>query len=309
MFSYSDILRRAYHITKRHVALWVFGLFVIGTFNINFLRFSGLLSGQSIRTANSLELLGYFQDHPGRLALFCLSVLWVAALSLILTNWSRVMLLLLGQAAIEKRYDGWRRQVSSSWRLLWPVIVISLLTSLLMFFVLAVLLAPLWVADPQLQGMLWVLGLMVFLVLAFTISCLNIFITMFVVVLRLPLGRAVDAATDFFVAHWAQILGLTSILAVIYLFCFGVGVGVLGLVKLLAQIILLDLRAGGALHIHWIFTIIKFLTGLLLWLLLGGLNAFLNVALLLFFGEKIKPLKSGEGQAAELIQPSPAPMS
>jgi hypothetical protein len=304
MFSYSDIIKEAYAITKRYPLLWLFGIFVIGTFNLNFLSFLSLPPGLTHRM-DIHQVAMYFQQHPGRLAFLSFSVLWISLLSLLLTNWSRLMLLLATQSIIEKKHFELGSEVKNSRKFLWPVIKISILTSVFMLAVVAVLAAPLAVDDVALQNALWAMGIVIFFPLAFSISCLNIFITMNVVVLRLPLKKSIAAGTDFFLANWTQILGLSVLLVAIYFVGFAVGVGFLAVIKLALRFGLYALSDWGFLQFSAIFIIIKALGTILFWLLLGGLNVFFNTALLLFFLKKITPVKAEEKQTAAQIASAP----
>lgn len=305
MFSYSDIIKQSYYIVKRYPALWLFGIFVIGTFNINFLHFLNWPDGLS-KKANLAQLLMYFNEHPARLAFLSFSILWISLLSLVLTNWSRVMLLLSSKSILEKKFFNIAQESRASGKLLWPVIKISILTSVCMLAVAAVLAAPLLVDDLLLQNILWGLGLGIFLPLAFTISCLNIFITMYAVILKLPLKKSIALGTDFFVANWTEVLGLSALLIIIYFAAFALGVGLLALIKLILRFGLIALATPGFLQFSYIFIIIKTLGAVLFWLLLGALNVFFNTALLLFFLKKITPVKHADKLLDSQAVPSAA---
>ena len=146
----------------------------------------------------------------------------------------------------------------------------------------------------------------IFLPLVFTISSVNIFASTFVVLLNLPVKKAFIAATDLFVSCWTELLALAAVLLVLYFAGFALGIGTLSLAKSLLKIFELNLLQAMGLQFPWIFIIIKTLGALLLWLLLGMLNAFLNIALLLFFLKKITPMKAEEIKAQAEPLPSPA---
>ncbi len=307
MFSYSDIIKQAYLITKRHPLLWLFGMFLIGVFNLNFFL-SQITPRQLGSRIDAATLAAYFTHHPAQLATISLSILWLSLGSLLLTNWSKILLLLSTQSLLDKRAVNLSEQVKQSKSMLWPVIKMSFLTSLFILGALLVLIAPMWIDIdvPVLQNMLWILAAIIFLPLAFTISCLNIFTGMYIVLFRLPLAKALNAATDFFASHWSETLGLGLILGVIYLAGFALGSGLLELAKEAAKIIALSFNQMGVLHVSPFFIIIKSLAGFGLWVLLGILNAFVNIALLLFFLQKVRAVPTEENERVKITQPNPA---
>jgi hypothetical protein len=310
MFSYTAILKQAYYLTRRHPLLWLFGMFLIGSFNLSFLRMQSLLPDVHFSDLGNLPAaLLYFQDHPARLGLTSLSLLTVAVVSLLLTNWSKVMLLLLAKAELDRKPEELAVHIKRSASSLWPVIKASMLTSVFMVAALAILVAPIFVDNVLLQNALWMLSAAICFLVVFTVSSVNIFTTMFIVLFKLPLKKALDVATDFFATNWTSLLGLVAILLVVYLAGFGLGWGILGLFKALGGISLLNAEAGGALQNSTVFIIIKTLGGLVLlalWVWLGMLNAFLNISLLLFFLQKITPTKSEEPKAVPEAVPAPA---
>ncbi len=307
MFSYSDLIKQAYRITRHFPILWLFGMFVVGVFNLNFFQFQNWPQDGSIRL-DAPAAAAYLTAHPGRLAVVSLTVLGVSAVSLILTNWSRIMLMLTVKSLLDKRVADLGKQARESKTILWPFIKVSILTAVFMLAALAVLAAPWWinVGDPALENMLWLLGIIIFFPLAFTISCINIFTGMFLVLFRMPLGKALNAGTDFFASNWIQILALSLILVVIYLAGFVLGVSLLGLLRVSLRIALLSFSRVGLLHFSAVLVIIKALGVLTLWILLGILNAFLNTVLLLFFLQKVTPVKTEDLEVATQAAPSPA---
>ena len=129
---------------------------------------------------------------------------------------------------------------------------------------------------------------------------------MFIVTLGMPFKKALDAGTDFFVVNWTEIFGLSVVLLIIYIAGFALVIGLLGLVKIVLKDGVIALGAAEVLHFSGLFIIIKSLGVLLVWIMLGILNAFFNTALLLFFLKKITPAKSEEGKRVAEIAPSPA---
>lgn len=289
---YTDIIKRAYYITKTRPLLWLFGMFLVGTFNANLFRFRNSFPETKYFNIDVYGMLWYFERHPGVLALLSASILVVAIGSLLLTNLSRILLLLSAQSALGTNEPAFAKQLKLGLKYLWPIIQISLFTTMFMLGAVAVLVAPLMVEDPILQAALWGLGLIIFFPLVFTISSVNIFTGMYVVLHNLPVKKAFNAGTDFFIYNWTDLLGLTLVLLVIYLAGYSLVQSVWFLFKLLPNFGLPSMPALGALHFLRVFIIIKALGAVCLWILLGALNAFVNIVLLLFFNNRVKKIKS-----------------
>lgn len=285
--------------------LWVFGLFVIGAFNLNFLHFQDIPLRDLSKRATIGDLLVFFQDHPGKLALLSLTILLVSVLGLLLTNWSKIMLILSTRSILETKRPEVREQGKKSAQFMWPTVKVSLLTSALMVIVAFGLLgAPfLLISDPAYQILFWILGSLFFIPLAFTISCLNIFTFYFIVIFKHNFGKALNLGTDFFVTNWSQILGLTFLLIIIYGVSFMVGVSLIFLTK-----IFINLFSSGNLGNFGFSAMLltaKGLEAFFFWLLLAGLNVFLNTALLLFFLQMVTPVKGEEPAKSKEMFVSP----
>lgn len=294
MQPYSQIFKRAYYIAKTRKILWVLGMFLIGTFNVNFFHFREFFPEARFFGFNVYRWLAYFELHPGKLAILSASVLLAALGSLILTNLSRVLFLLEANAAIKNEKGSFGRHLKPGIKLLFPVIQISVITTVFMLAAAAVLVAPVMVEDIFFQRMLWALGVIIFFPLVFTISSINIFTGMFAVLFRLPVKKSLNAATDFFISNWTDLLGLTAVLLVIYLVGFGLGESAWLLLKFGSKITLPAIFEKQLLPFFWVFIIIKALGALALWLCLGALNAFVNMALLLFFLSRVGSEKADQ---------------
>ena len=197
------------------------------------------------------------------------------------------------------------RQVKKSRKFLWPVIKISLFTSGLMLLIAAALLGPSFVAfrDTQQPGFLVTLGFFLFIPLAFTISCFNIFTGLYVILFNQSFGGALSLGADFIASKWVEILGLTFILIAIYAGVFVLGAAAIYAVQLsIAGIIEISFKFGNS-HFSAIITVTRVLGALLLWLLLAGLNVFFNTALQLLFMELNTPVKAEQHKA---MAPAPA---
>ena len=304
MFSYTDILKKAYYLTRNFPILWLFGFFVIGGFSLNFLHFQDV-PAESLSQPVSWSAVGqFFSAHPLVLAGISLSLLIISLGGLLLTNWCRIMLVLLTQEILDKSRFSLHDQVKVSKKFLWPVIKVSLLTSLMLILVATGLLGvPLWSnLDIPTKTLLWSIASVVFVPLAFTISCINIFTTFFLILHKLPFRSALNAGTDFFLVNWNKILGLGLVLGVIFLAGSSVGGAVVYLSRLLINFI--QLSGLGFLPVSATIVIIKSLAAVFLWLILAILNVFFNSALLLIFLQLVTPTKAEEKVGEMAVSPA-----
>ncbi len=306
MINYSHIIKDAWHITLRYKALWLFGLFVVGGANVNFFRLGDLRHAAGAWTVPSL--LQFLQAHPGALALASIGVLAVSAVGLVLTNWSRIMLVLCVDEILKRRMLVIAEQLPKSRAVLRPVISMSLLTSGLMVVAGAALLLPpfFWIKNPDNQALVWVLGIVLLLMVAFTVSCINIFTSFYIVLFRHPLGKALNLGTDLFVNKWMQVLGLTLVLGIIYGVGFTAGTGLIYIIKTVALAAAEWLARGGMGAFAPAARILSVMTGLALWLFAAGLSVFFNTALLLLFFQFIAPEKFEEKERSVLLASEPA---
>lgn len=291
---YSKLLKKAFDITVHHPLLWVFGLFVIGTSNLNFLYFQDVLPVNVEQPLRVAELAAFFQQNPLWLGGASLLLLVVAVGGLVVTNWSRVMLVLSVQQIIETRHMDHVKAFVESRKVLKNVIQVSLTTTFLMLVVaVSLLVPPFLLRDSTLQPLLSTIGIVFFVPLAFTISCVNIFTVFFAIIFRKNFLSALNLGTDLFISRWTSILGLTVVLMVIYICCFVAGASLIYLLKLVLGFLVPGLPAAGYL--------LQAIVGLMLWVLLGGLNVFFNTSLILLFFELITPVKTEEKKAAEIV--------
>ena len=306
MLSYSAIIQKAYRITLSYPSLWLFGLFVVGGFNLNYLHFEHIPLRRLILESRFLETVNFFQGHPGFLALASLSVLVFTLGGLIISNWSRIMLILLGQAALKNKNLNLPEQLKKSADALGTIIKISLLTSgLILVVALALFAWPIFLeVDANVQNLLLLAGLLIFLPLTFTISCINIFTTFYAVVYKKSIGAALNLGTDLFVSRWPQILGLVVVLMVIYLGSFILGISLIFLARLVFDHIFLLLLRFNILPFSAIIIMLKFIYNLLLWFLLAGLSVFFNQALLILFFELNTPIENAEAAKEPVVAPA-----
>ncbi len=294
MLSYTAIIRKAYNSTTKNPTLWLFGLFVVGGFNLNFLHFQNIPLKKMFLVYRPLEIALYLQSHPGTLACLCALVLVFSLSGLLLTNWSRIMLVLLGRDALENKQLNLKDSARFSRGSLWNIIKMSLLTSGLMLVVAAVLMVPPFLLglENPFRLLLMEASVLVFFPMAFAISCINIFTAFYVVLHQMPLNKALDCGTDLFITSWSKILGLVAVLMVIYVGSFALGVVVIFLAKEILRLILLGFVMFHIFPLSAIILVVKTISTLLFWFLLSGLSVFFNQSLLVLFLELSKPLEN-----------------
>lgn len=297
--NYFRLIKQAYHITVHNPALWIFGLFVVGGFNLNFLHFQDSVSVTRVADMNVREVMYFIEHNPGTLAIGSSLVLLVTLTGLVVTNWSRIMLVLGVSSLLETQRLELKSCTKKSLGLLVGVIKISLLTSSFMFVVAVALLGPpLLMHSIESQTVLFIAGVLIFLPLAFTISCINIFTVFYSVLFRNPVGKALNLGTDFFIVNWTTILGLTFVLVALYSAGFAAGILLVYLLKFIL-VSVVQLSPGLTSHGFTLFSwVVKVATGLVLWVLLAGLNVFFNTSLLLLFLQLITPIKKDAEQKA-----------
>lgn len=261
---------------------------------MNFLHYQNVPLRQMIFYPRLLEVVKFFQNHPGFLALASFAVLIGSLFGLVITNWSRVMLMFLGESVIKTGELKLEEQLKKSRQPLFTVIKISLLTASLMLLVAAALfLPPLFLGiDSSFKILLWEVSFVIFLPLAFTISCINIFTTFYAVLYKKSWGVALNLGTDFFASRWTQVLGLVAVLVVIYCGSFIMGVSLIYAVRLALRLVFLELFQFNLLPLSAMMMMLKAVSNLLLWLLLAGLSVFFNQALLILFLELNQPVES-----------------
>ena len=296
MLSYSKIVQNAYIITIRNPLLWLFGVFVVGGFNLNFLHFQDFSVKAKLGQISTVGVLFYFEQHPEVLLMLSSIVLLVSFLSFLVTNWSRIMLVLITEELLQEKQKNLPAQFKKSWKKMVEVIKMSLLTTGFMVLIAIGLFAPpfFMAKGSDFQLPLFVMAAAIFLPLAFTVSCLNIFSIFFIILFDRKVPTALNLATDFFISNWTQILGLVCILLVIYSVCFVGGIAVIYLVKVILLALWEILGKFGIFQISAIMRVSKTVSSLLLLVLVGGLNVFLNTTLLLLFLQLITPVLSEE---------------
>jgi len=294
MLSNTAIIQKAYRSAIYNPALWLFGLFVVGGFNLNFLHFQNIPLRKVFLENNPQDIALYLQTHPGALAFASATVLFFTLIGLVVTNWSRIMLILLGRQVLEAKPIAFKQSLRETKNSLAGIIKISLLTSALMCITAAVLIVPtLWLPmENPLRLLLLEASVVVFLPLAFTISCINIFTGFYLVLYKIPLNKALNSGTDFFISSWARILGLVLVLIIIYLASFAVGVSVIFLAKEILRLGLLVLVKFHILPLSAIILMLKTISTFLFWFLLSGLSVFFNQALLILFLDLSKPIEN-----------------
>lgn len=296
MLSYSRIIQQSYRLTMRNPVLWLFGLFVVGGFNLNFLHFQHIPARQVSQSLNPIDVVAFFADHPELLALLSFSLLLFSLLSVVITNWCRIMLVLAVDQILKTKFLDVREQMGKSKYSLAPVIQVSLGTTFLTVVVAAALILPPFFVtnNPELQTILWAAAAVLFVPIAFAISCINIFTTYFVILFKQRLWPALNLGTDFFVSRWTQILGLTLLLMIIYVVCFFVGVAFIYVVRAIFDLVFGQIGRFSILSLSAMIVLPSVIENIAVWLLLSMLSVFINTALLLLFLELITPIESEE---------------
>ena len=313
MLSYSAIIRQAYHITIKNPILWLFGLFVAGGFNLDFLQYQNIPARQIGQSISLKDLVAFLGSHPGALATLSLSLLIFSLLGLLVTNWCRVMLvlvvnnLLVNKRLVPARQGGtpFSEQLAKGRKTLWPVIKISLTTSfLIVVAALGLFVPPLFItSNPQVQVLLWALAAVLFLPILFAVSSANIFTTYFIILFGQKLKAALNLGTDFFLSRWTEILGLVVALGAVYLVGFFVGVSIIYLLKVVFRWFFEEFTVLSFSATIWIPNVVA---NVLIWLLLGLLNAFINTALLLLFLKLVTPVEH-EDKVVDSVHPLTTP--
>jgi len=259
---------------------------------LNFLHFQDVPAARLSSELSLRGALGFFESHPGTLAALSFAVLVLALVSLVVTNWSRIMLVLMTNSIIGVRVPEMPEQWVKSRQALMPVIRMSLLTAALMVLVAAFLFVPPFfvVSNPKLLTILLAGATVVFVPLAFTISCINIFSSFYIVLFKKPLWIALNLGTDMVVSRWGQILPLALVLMVIYCVCFVVGLSLITITHSFLSLLLGFLLQFNIFAVSAMIIALRILSAAILWLLLAGLNVFINTALLLLFLQLITPI-------------------
>ncbi len=304
MFSYSKIIRDSYTLTIQNKILWLFGLFVIGGFNVNFFQYQQIPLQQYRSRFPASTVASFLVAHPGLLATTSASVLVVSLVGLFVTNWSRVMLVLSSNALVQKKYTSIEEEIKKSRVFVFPMIRLSLITTSLIIAAAGVLVAPLLLLgfNPDMFQALGLVGVVVFLPVAFVISCINIFAGFYMVLFKKSFSASVGLATDFFGVNWVTILGLAMLLGVLYIIAFFVGIALIYGTKQIFELIILLGSQLGNFNFSAMIRLVPFFSNFILWLLLAGLNVFFNNALLLLFLQLITPVKFEE----RIAMPQPA---
>jgi len=310
MISYPQILKTSYRVTVQNPALWLFGLFVAGGFNLNFLYLYQTPLRGLLERADLKSLLDFFYSRPEALAGFIVLVLLFFISLLVLTSWCRTVLILGASSVLKKDRLMLAKQMKDSRNFLERVFIVTLLTSVLMVLVAAGLLgAPFFlVKDQAHQAQLWTAGLVFLIPLAFTISGINIFTGFFTVIYDQGVKKALNLATDLFIVHWPKVLGLSVVLMVVYSAAFAGGAGLIYLIRAVLDFLISWLNHLPFSGMSFMLIPIQALAGIFLWLVLAGLNVFFNTALLILFLQLTAPT-GDDKEKSESVVPLPASSS
>ena len=262
--------------------------------------------------------------HAG---LFIGGALTILALSIIVANWLKIIFILnlsylykidrLAMSPTDREtpapiQDFWQRQrrwFKQARNSLVSTIALSVITMALTLMISASLVAPLlWQAGPVgLRSGLGVLAALLFVIVVFFSSCLNIFASFSVVLYEKNVFEALAIAWTMIWAKFKALVVLSAALVGIYLVGLALGLAGAGLIHHAYNVLLsafIQLRwqsiAGVLYAYHGLGTTV-------FWLWFGIINALFNTALFGFFIANIRPHKLGEEDPALAHKPMPAP--
>lgn len=267
----------------------------MGAFNANLFHFQSITFSAPHSAQEAYRFLIYFREHPGVLALASSSLLVFAIIGLIVTNWSRIVLALSVDSLIVRKHMHVAEHIKQSLTVLWTVISISLFTTVLMVLVAALLFLPpviLLRDSPNVQIVLLVCSAVIFIPLAFTVSCINIFTIFFAIFFKKNMASALDLGTDFFMSRWVHILGLLIVLCIIYIAGFMLGISLIYIIKVISNFIFAFLLRFNIFPLSAIIVVPQLISSILLWVLLAGLSVFFNTAVYILFKELITPIQA-----------------
>lgn len=315
---YWSIIRRSFKLTIAHPLLWLLGLFLAGGFNANFFYLLNLRLHWRDGGDSLIDWAQYHINHSSHVIIASIVALGVIVLTVLVVNWAKTTFILqasnilqlkrLGQNPSIGDY-GISQSIVESRRYLKPVIAMSLFTLACM-----VLLTGVLGGTPKLlfesRGAVWLIAALIFTVLIWFFSCLNIFATFFIIFYQRSFRSSLNLAWDLILSHWQPILELSLLLMIVYILCFFGGGSLVFLLKLMSEGALLSISRLGLVAGPVIFAFTTLLSALLLWLWLAAVNTFFNLCLLLLFTELVKPPHHPEFQSltAELpaVRPEPA---
>lgn len=230
---YREILKEAWRVISRQRFLWIFGIFAAvwgngGVYDVVF-NYSNLASKLSDLKASFLagginQFLNNLNDYFAISSWAGAFVLIIALAIFCLLIW----LVMVSQAALidaaKKLKEGQKASAAESFKVgkkvFWPVLSLNLLNKLVTYGLLIVVGIPLFAVYLTSDNILWpvILSLYSFLILvpgAIIISFIALYATIFIVVKKYHLAKAIAEAWHLFIKNWLVSLEMAFVLLVI----------------------------------------------------------------------------------------------
>lgn len=169
------------------------------------------------------------------------------------------------------------------------VLGISLITTLGMAASSLVLFLPTLLFEPDFGARRApaTLGVVIFLLLSFVLFCLNVFGSFAAVLYQMSVTTAFNLAAALLKQHWQVILGLVVLLVLGFVFSLALALSLGLLLQWAAWGFLGTAASLGFFQISVMMFLVWAVLGSGFWLVLGFLNAVLNLAMLLLFDELV----------------------
>lgn len=319
---FAYIIHTAARATLRSPHLWGLGVFLATGFNVQLLFFDFTqLKEFNLSVLSTYQPFwgSFFGMHPA------LGAIIIFLLVLVLGSWAKVLVVLSFQAVFklrragdvldstaEPRHLGDRRRGEGGLKpgeklsaaehlhslakgqlpMVREVILLALFTTAVMLFAVAALSVP-FVSFAKTQGSEpFMVGTAVLLLLffVFAVSCISIFASFFIILLKLDHKKAINVTVDLLMAKWQEILASVLLLVVIYLLSFMAGALVITLLERVLQPFMASFGGVAAL-----------VRNVVLWGWLSVLNVFFYAAMVLFFVNLVKPKMTEETSAAKAV--------
>lgn len=310
---YIKILRDAYRFTMSNPLTWLFGLFLIGFFNFNFLHFQSLavtLGNVPLiiqRTSQHLSL-----HHPRAISIV-LTTFFLYIILQVCTSWARILLVLYGRYAIRLPYSpipgteplqherrlemplvqpSFKKLIHESSYFLKHGVAVGFLTTFATVMVAVGLFVPplFWISGLENKISWLALATLLFIPFVFIVSCIHIFSVFFIVLYRKDAAGSLNLATDLLFTKWREMLGLVGILLVVYILSFFAATSFVVYMQSFAAGLGGTLVGLGILPSFAIITVTKIAADVILLIVLSILSVFFNTAFLLLFNELVKPV-------------------
>lgn len=317
MFPYAAILRKAYTLTRGHVQLWIFGIFISFSTVFNFLFINFIMDRRQfvdIRFTQQLGKINEGLDNPWMLInLFAaFLILFLAALSKATVVWSAQKLSGAPQWESDKQKDfSLPTALKEGRKFVWPIFRLQIFLLFLFFLLAASLAAPvIYLAVIQEIGRavaLALLGLAIFVpvsvILVYIFLYSPVFVVLYKVSARSALGlafRLVQNKLKESLFLGAFLLGLSAVFITL------VGFSIIVLAVPVAFLSLLFAKFGMVWAIYTLIFITAFLGLCLIVILSAGFTIFNNFVWVLAVMEMVKTQKTDE-VTAKAVAPEAEP--